>query len=95
MADRGERRHVPAGDLVGLDEPPGAGPVDEEVELPDFIAAERAAKSKEKRILDRLPEQLAKMEDFSKVTAIAPEVDPNRAIDTTSYIKSLPVSEGE
>jgi hypothetical protein len=71
-------------------------PVDEEVELPDFIANERAARSKEKRVLDRLPEQLAKMEDYSKVVAVAPEVDPKRSINTQEYIQSLPkVTEGD
>ena len=71
-------------------------PIDEEIELPDFIANERASRSKEKRVLDKLPEQLAKMDDYSKVIAVAPEVNPDRAINTQSYIQSLPVvSEGE
>jgi len=70
-------------------------PVNQIVELPDFIAKEYAVRKNQKHVLDRLPEQLSKMEDFSKVTAIAPEVDPDRALNNQNYIQSLPVSEGE
>jgi hypothetical protein len=36
------------------------------------------------------------MDDYSKVIAVAPEVNPDRAINTQSYIQSLPtVSEGD
>jgi hypothetical protein len=69
-------------------------PINQVTELPDFIAKEYIARKDQKRVLDKLPEQLAKMEDFSKVTAIAPEVNPDRAINTTSYVQSLPVPEG-
>jgi hypothetical protein len=66
-------------------------PMNQGVELPDFIATEYLARKNEKHVLDKLPEQLAKMEDFSKVTAIAPEVNPDRSINNAQFVQNLPV----
>ena len=71
-------------------------PINKVVELPDFIAQEYINRKEQKRVMDKLPEQLSKMEDFSKVTAIAPEVSPDRALNNQSYVQSLPIaSEGD